>query len=119
MRMIMKSHAQCRSAFPSKHVTETTPEAEDDNQTQVLDRLCLVLGLLTNFVQVSDVTKDLIRTIREAFRFGVLFTRLIFDIRPRPQLHGEARLYTNVPVSTACQRPQLSRSGIHPAKQRE
>jgi len=64
MRTIMKSHAQRCSALSDRRVTGATIQAEDDNDAQILDRLCLALGLLTNLVQGSDTAKDLTRKTR-------------------------------------------------------
>lgn len=61
MRTIMKSHDQRSSALSRKHVTDE----EDDNDAQVLDRLCLALGLLTNMVQALESAKDKIRKTRK------------------------------------------------------
>jgi hypothetical protein len=43
-------------------------EDASERETQVLDRLCLALGLLTNLVQVVEETKDLLRDIRTSRR---------------------------------------------------
>jgi hypothetical protein len=62
----MNSHSKHCSALSNTRVTEVMLEPEDDNDAQVLDRLCLALGLLTNLVQVSDTAKDFMRKTREA-----------------------------------------------------
>jgi hypothetical protein len=66
MRTIMNSHSKRCSALSNKRITEVMLESEDDNDAQVLDRLCLALGLLTNLVQMSDAAKDFTRKTREA-----------------------------------------------------
>ena len=70
MRIIMKSHAQRCSALSNRRVAEVAPQVEDDNDAQILDRLCLALGLLTNLVQISDMAKDLTRNIRKSGLLG-------------------------------------------------
>lgn len=59
-RTIMKSHDQHSVILSNK---ERGAE-EDDNEAQILDRLCLSLGLLTNLVQVSHSAKDQTRKSR-------------------------------------------------------
>jgi|ERR1700685_518247 hypothetical protein len=88
MRTIMKSHAQRCSALSDRRVTGATIQAEDDNDAQILDRLCLALGLLTNLVQGSDTAKDLTRkTRKKCFPKCVLHLILSVDNRPRSRMH--------------------------------
>ena len=60
IRTIMKSHDQRLVILSNK---ERGAE-EDDNEAQILDRLCLSLGLLTNLVQASHSAKDQTRKSR-------------------------------------------------------
>lgn len=87
MRMIMRSHSQRCSAFSNKRASEEPLAAEDDNDAQILDRLCLALGLLTNLVQVSDIAKDLMRQTRKTFLlYMVQFVQYLCN-RARSCLH--------------------------------
>ena len=56
----MKTHDQ-RSVILSN---KERGAEEDDNEAQILDRLCLSLGLLTNLVQASHSAKDQTRKTR-------------------------------------------------------
>lgn len=61
VRVIGTSQQQ-RSATIKRDVTESD-NAEGEDAAQLLDRLCLALGLLTNLVQVSSTTADMVREL--------------------------------------------------------
>lgn len=84
MRTIINSHSQRCSALSNKRITEVL--LEDDNDAQVMDRLCLALGLLTNLVQVSESAKDLTRKTREAPQVLLIYPVFTFQTRSRCQM---------------------------------
>lgn len=61
VRVIGTSQQQ-RSVTIKRDVTESD-NAEGEDAAQLLDRLCLALGLLTNLVQVSSTTADMVREL--------------------------------------------------------
>ncbi|CAL1709185.1 unnamed protein product [Somion occarium] len=64
VRIVMMSHRQHMALAMKKEADELQDEdAEADTAAQLLDRLCLALGLLTNLVQVSDAAKVALRDI--------------------------------------------------------
>ncbi len=71
VRVITTSQRQRLSAL--KRSTSADDEGEGEDAAQLLDRLCLALGLLTNLVQVKSETAKLIRDLGKA---------LIYLLRP-------------------------------------
>lgn len=62
VRTIMQAHKH-RSPALCNATEGTVPEVENESDAQVLDRMCLALGVLTNLVQVLDTAKDMLRKI--------------------------------------------------------
>ncbi len=64
VRIIVASNRH-RAALLIKKEPDEDPldQADGDMSAQVLDRLCLALGLLTNLVQADDTTSTACRTL--------------------------------------------------------
>lgn len=68
MRLLATCYEEKLRLDASAERHETIANDGEDDGAQCLDRLCLILGLLTNLVQTSDDAKNFIRDIRKLMR---------------------------------------------------